>query len=80
MRGYIRDTESWQAPILALDGLSWSCGQPSHNGDVTRVILMSFSPEGGSIIESRLDLPGQGSVGLANNGDCKSECQDEAQI
>lgn len=53
---------------MALDGLPWSCGQPSHIGDVTRVVLLSLSPGGSSTFEARLELPGQGSIGLANNG------------
>jgi hypothetical protein len=46
------------------EGVPWSCGMPSHNGDVTRVIMMSILPNEGLRVESRLELPGQGSVGV----------------
>jgi hypothetical protein len=53
-----------QENILIAEGLPWSCGMPSHNGDVTRVIMMSIHSTDGARVENRLELPGQGPVGV----------------
>ena len=49
--------------LLFAEGLPWSCGMPSHNGDVTRVVMLSIG-EKQVQIENRLELPGQGKIGV----------------
>lgn len=63
-----------QTPLLAVHGLPWSCGMPSHNGDVTRVVLSSVMPGGAIKRETSLDLPGQGCIGLSSlqRGECEA--------
>lgn len=52
-----------QENLIIAEGLPWSCGMPSHNGDVTRVVMMSIHGDGVRV-ENRLELPGQGSIGV----------------
>jgi hypothetical protein len=49
---------------LIVRGLPWSCGLQSHNGDVTRVIIASIDATAQVHVEARLELPGQGDIGV----------------
>jgi hypothetical protein len=55
--------------MLLADGISWPCGTPSPNGEVTRVVMLSYESETGLKIAARLELPGEGSVGVCRNGE-----------
>lgn len=61
-----------QDTVLVAVGLPWFCGTPSLNGDVTRVVITSLHPSDGLRVENRLELPGQGSVGVCCPGPGKS--------
>ncbi|WWC92997.1 uncharacterized protein L201_007961 [Kwoniella dendrophila CBS 6074] len=53
--------------ILIAHGLPWPCELPSPNGEVTRVVMISpLSSDNGMEIVARLDLPGEGDVGVCN--------------
>ncbi|KAK6908897.1 hypothetical protein I203_102903 [Kwoniella mangroviensis CBS 8507] len=56
--------------IFVVHGLPWPCALPSPNGEVTRVVMITPSPAGtGMHIVARLELPGQGDLGVLNNHD-----------
>ncbi|WWD04165.1 hypothetical protein V865_002231 [Kwoniella europaea PYCC6329] len=56
--------------MFVVHGLPWPCALPSPNGEVTRVVMVTPSPAGtGMHIVARLELPGQGDVGVLNNHD-----------
>lgn len=63
-----------QKIIIIAEGLPWPCGLPSHNGEVTRVVMLSpASADSGRLdIVARLELPGQGSIAVCPNE--SSEC------
>lgn len=61
-----------QESLLVIHGLPWPCGMPNPNGEITRVIMIRLSPNGQPDAVARLDLPGQGDVGLYRTGTGKA--------
>ncbi|WVQ79391.1 hypothetical protein IAT38_001488 [Cryptococcus sp. DSM 104549] len=57
--------------LLFAHGLPWPCALPSPNGEVTRVVGLGPSHDlhEGLEIVARLELPGEGDVGICRNGD-----------
>lgn len=57
--------------ILVAHGLPWPCETPSPNGEVTRVIILLFNQDQQPLLDpiAKLELPGEGDVGLCQDGD-----------
>ena len=62
--------EDVQATVLLIEGVPWQCGMPSPNGEVTRVIMLNVDPKEGLELLARLELPGEGHVGICRSDTC----------
>ncbi|RXK36360.1 hypothetical protein M231_06397 [Tremella mesenterica] len=51
--------------VLIVHGIPWPCALPSPNGEVTRVVILRLDHD--VKVEARLELPGQGTIGICLN-------------
>ncbi|EIW71713.1 hypothetical protein TREMEDRAFT_27484 [Tremella mesenterica DSM 1558] len=51
--------------VIIAHGIPWPCALPSPNGEVTRVVILRFGHD--VQVEARLELPGQGTIGICQN-------------
>ncbi|WWD20135.1 hypothetical protein CI109_104611 [Kwoniella shandongensis] len=57
-----------ETSLLVAHGLPWPCALPSPNGEVTRVVMLNVAPQGCDII-ARLELPGEGDIGVCRDAE-----------
>ena len=62
--------ENIQMTVLLVEGVPWQCGMPSPNGEVTRVIMLHVDQKDGLELLARLELPGEGPVGVCRGDTC----------
>lgn len=56
-----------QDSYVVAAGAPWPCDMPSHNGEVTRVVIVGFPEASEANILARLDLPGVGQIGICTS-------------